>query len=348
MSSEIQQRVTSAAAPIVVVGGMCPSDDATCHAVADASLRLEAPVFCSPSAMGTLAPDHEWFAGTFLNGNLEGELLSRADLILSVGLDAKDFFNAAWRYSAPVLAINSRPDTQRFVPTRHQLIGNTAASLGALACDGGASTWRALDVSRYRAGVEQAFHLDDETFTIPAALWLARSVLPAETLVSVDAGFGKPLASYLWSAPRPNMYFSAHGLSTMGYALPAANALQLAHPQVPVVAFMGDGSLLMRASELSVAAEQGIAPILVAWMDGALAQIETKQLRQGLAPVGARLPPLECARIADAFGGTGVDVHSLTDFGHALESALTSHVPTLIGAHVDQSRRGEWYELLRG
>jgi acetolactate synthase-1/2/3 large subunit len=348
VSSEIQQHVALARSPVIVVGGACPRDDRTRTALVEASRRLRAPVFCSPSALGVSGPDDEWYAGTFLNGNLESELLSRSDLIVTLGLDAKDFFNAAWRYSTPIIAINARPDTQRFAPTHWQLVGDTAASLDALACDGGASTWRELDVSGYREGVEGAFHLHGDTFTIPAALRLARSRLPAATLVAVDAGFGKPLTSYLWSAARPNQYFSAHGLSTMGYALPAANALQLAHPAAPVVAFMGDGSLLMRASELSVAAEHGISPTYVAWMDGALAQIETKQLRQGLAPVGARLPALECARIADAFGATGVDVHTLADFGEALDAALTRRGPTLIGAHVDQSHRAEWYELLRG
>jgi thiamine pyrophosphate-dependent acetolactate synthase large subunit-like protein len=83
-------------------------------------------------------------------------------------------------------------------------------------------------------------------------------------------------------------------------------------------------------------------------MDGALAQIETKQLRQQLRPVGARLPEISCAKVADAFGGTGVDVSTLEDFRCALDNALTSHEPTLIGAHVDQSSRAEWYELLRG
>jgi acetolactate synthase-1/2/3 large subunit len=348
LAPEIQQLVSAAAAPTIIVGGACPTDAATRLAVGDASQRLKAPVFCSPSALGMLGPDDAWFAGTFLNGNLERALLSRGDLIITLGLDAKDFFNAAWRYSAPLIAINPQADTQRFVPTRHQLIGDTATSLAALAGDGGASAWRTLDISGYRASVAQPFHLHDDAFSIPAALRLARSVLPGDSLVAVDAGFGKPLTSYLWSAPAPNRYFSAHGLSTMGYALPAANALQLAYPHVPVVAFMGDGSLLMRASELSVAAEHGIAPIMVAWMDGALAQIETKQLRQGLAPVGGRLPALDCARIADAFGAVGVDVHTLADFGVAVGAALTRHAPTLIGAHVDQSHRAEWYELLRG
>ena len=134
----------------------------------------------------------------------------------------------------------------------------------------------------------------------------------------------------------------------MGYALPAAHALQLAFPARPVVAFMGDGSLLMRASEISVAAEHGLAPICVAWMDGALAQIETKQLRQGLRPVGARVPAVSCAKLASAFGATGVDVETLPDFCTALEQALSRRSLTLIGARVDQSCRGEWYELIRG
>ena len=217
----------------------------------------------------------------------------------------------------------------------------------------------------YREAVERPFHLESDAFTIASALRAARAMLPAETLVAVDAGFGKPLASYLWSTAEPNTYFTAHGLSTMGYALPATNALQLAYPNRQAVAFMGDGSLLMRASELSVAAELGIAPIYVVWLDGALAQIETKQLRQRLRPVGARLPQVSCAKLADAFGVHGVDVDSLADFRAALGSALrranrdgsapkqarvaaAAGRATLIGARVDQACRQEWYELLRG
>jgi acetolactate synthase-1/2/3 large subunit len=346
--SEVQQLVATAARPALVVGGGCSADSATCRAIERASCTLNAPAFTSPAAMGVLDARRAWFAGTFMNGNLEADLLGRCDLILTLGLDAKDFFNAAWRYAAPVVAVNLRPDTQRFAPTRYQLIGETASILDSLSHVGGASEWTASDVASYRARVEQRFDLDADAFTIPSALSLARSLLSPETLVAVDAGFGKPLASYLWTAAQPNQYFTAHGLSTMGYALPAANALKLAYPHQPVVAFMGDGSLLMRAAELSVADEHHIAPISVVWMDGALAQIETKQVRQGLAPVGARLPRLSCERIAAAFGGTGVDVETLADFGHALMSALGSSSPTLIGAHIDQSRRAEWYELLRG
>jgi len=299
--------------------------------------------------MGCVPPDASYFAGAFMNGNVEAEILARSDLILTVGLDAKDFFNAAWRYSAPLIAVNERPDTQRFAPTTLQVLGPTAQGLEAVSCSESASEWSTSEVAAYRSSLERVFRLDGAAFTIPAALRLARKLLPPETRVAVDAGFGKPLASYLWSSSEPNHYFTAHGLSTMGYALPAANALALIDPGRPVLAFMGDGSLLMRASEISVAAEQGVAPIYVAWMDGSLAQIETKQLRQNLRPVGARLPEVSCEKIADAFGGLGVDVATPDNFSRALTEGLRRRDrPTLIGARVDQSCRGEWYELLRG
>jgi acetolactate synthase-1/2/3 large subunit len=346
--AEVSRLLARAHRPVVIIGGECPSTPATRAALEQLSQDVGAPVFSSPAAMGTLAPGAEWFAGTFMNGNLEAEILSRCDLIVTLGLDAKDFFNAAWRYTAPVVAANERPDTQRFAPTTCQLLGETALTLDALRRVGSASKWSVSDVSAYRASHVRVFHLDENDFTIPTALRLARGMLPPETRVAVDAGFGKPLASYLWSAAEPARYFTAHGLSTMGYALPAANALSLAYPGAPAIGFMGDGSLLMRASEISVAAEQGVAPIYVAWMDGALAQIETKQVRQKLRPVGARLPDVSCARVAEAFGGIGVDVDCLDDFGTALRDALRSTRPTLIGARVDQSRRAEWYELLRG
>ncbi len=344
---EIVARIGTASRPAIVVGGGCPHK----ARIAGLGQGLRAPVFTSPSAIGMITKSEQWFAGTFMNGNLETQILAEADLIITVGLDAKDFFNAAWRYQAPIVAINERPDTQRFAPTTFQLVGDTTSIIQALVdCSSSSSSvWSDADVAAYRQHVDEPFRLaDTDAFTIPAALRMARSILPPETLVAVDAGFGKPLTSYLWSMPAPNRYFTAHGLSTMGFAIPAANALQLTFPDHPVVAFMGDGSLLMRATEITVAAEHNLAPIYIAWMDRSLAQIETKQLRQDLHPVGAGLPEISCARVAEAFGATGFDVETLEAFRCALQAALTSRRPTLIGAKVDQTHRGEWYELLRG
>ena len=137
-----------------------------------------------------------------MNGNLEAEVLGASDLIVTVGLDAKDFFNAAWRYAAPVVAVNERPDMQRFAPTTLQLVGATAVTLGALACTTSASAWSTADVANYRATFRAPVPLEDGAFsTIPSALRLARAQCsrprPARRR---GRWFGRPLTSYLWSA----------------------------------------------------------------------------------------------------------------------------------------------------
>jgi acetolactate synthase I/II/III large subunit len=339
---ELRSWVRAARRPLVILGARARGERL---AAAVASLRL--PVFTSPAAKGWCTFEHAWFAGTFLNGNLEAALLERSDVVLAVGLDAQDFFNAPWRYAMPVYAVE--PDatsTQHFLPTRAQVIGEPASALEALSDV--QSVWTHAEVAAYRDEVAQRLALDDQRLTIPTALAEARALLPPETLLTVDAGFGKPLTSYLWPACAPNTCFTSHGLSTMGYAIPAANALKLANPDRPVLAVMGDGSLLMRAPEIGVAAEQGVAPIYVAWVDGSLAQIEIKQRRQGLRTVGARIPPACCAKIADAFGGVGWDVSTRAEFRAALAEATLADRPALIGARVDQSSRDAWFELLRG
>jgi acetolactate synthase I/II/III large subunit len=214
--ADVLRLVQQARRPAIVVGGGCPSDAVSAQAIAADASALRAPVFASPSALGILDDADPWLAGTFMNGNLEAEILGRCDVLLTLGLDAKDFFNGSWRYQVPVVALNMLPDSQRYAPAQFQLLGEPAAVLAALSTGQGASQWRPADVTAYRCHLEQRFRLADGSFTIAAALRCARSILPLDSRVAIDAGFGKPLASYLWSAPAPNMYFTAHGLSTMG------------------------------------------------------------------------------------------------------------------------------------
>ncbi|HLI14720.1 MAG TPA: thiamine pyrophosphate-binding protein [Acidimicrobiales bacterium] len=345
----VREALGAARRPVVLVGGRCPPDAGP--PIARLAAALRAPAFTTPAAKGTLRDGDPFLAGTFLNGNLEAALLERADVVLAVGLDAYDFFNGPWRYGATILAVE--PDAtsvQRVLPARYQVVGDPRTLCEDLLAGelAGASAWEPGDVAAYRAGVLERFSLDDEALTIPAAIVDARSLLPDDTIVTVDAGFGKPLHALLWAARCPNACFSSQGLSTMGYAIPAANALKLVWPQRTVVAFLGDGSLYLRASEIGVAAEQGVAPIYVVWSDACLSQIAVKQDRQSLRRVGVDVAASSCERIAAAFGGVGWDVDSRASFRDALREAMASRAPALIGARVDQRSRASWFELVRG
>lgn len=343
------RRLAAAVRPAVLVGPG-PYTAAERDVLERLTTALRAPLFASPAAKGVVATSHPWLAGNFLNGNLEEEILGRCDLLLAVNLTARDFFNRAWPYAAPVLALQSEHAPQRFLPAQREIVGDVAALLDAAlaAVSVPRSEWEAGDVAAYRERLVALFEEPRGALTIPAALLEARRLAPEGAVVAVDAGFGKPLASYLWTSSVPNGYYSSHGLSTMGYAIPAANALALALPDRPVLAFMGDGSLLMRATEIGVAVDQGVAPVYVAWMDASLSQIEVKQRRLGLREVGVGFSLPNCRLLAESLGAQGFDVATLPEFTAALQAGLASRVPTLIGARIDQSSRERWFDLIRG
>jgi acetolactate synthase-1/2/3 large subunit len=304
----------------------------------------------SPTAKGVLTPDCPWFAGTFLCSNLDEMLLRQADCILAIGLDANDYFNRPWPATAPMILLERAPLGQCAFPVDLGVQGDPGEVLGALRGGGGRSVWTPEDVARHRAWVRETLLGDTgpDRLTQAAAVAHLSDRLPAETLVAVDAGFGKPLTSLLWESRSHPAYFASHGLSTMGFAIPAGNALQLTRPDRPVLALLGDGSLLMRAAEIGVASELGLAPIFLVWLEGRMGQIAVKQERLGLAEVGADFQVPRLQALADAFGARGVEVDSLTGLDAAVDGALAASQPTVIGVHYDQSERRRIFELLRG
>lgn len=345
-----QQALVTARHPIVVVGHGARGRSVA-PALRELALALRIPVFTTPSAKGLLPADDPWAAGTFVGGNLEGKLLMQSDLLVAIGLNGNDFLNRAWPYRAPILAIGPQALAEGMLPMSAELVGDVpstiAGFLAAAAESHGMSEWTADDIRTYRASVDAELAGPDR-LTVPSALRAIRGLFPRDTLVAVDAGFAKPFTALLWKSYVPQSYFSSHGLSTMGYALPAANALKLLYPERQVVGFMGDGSMLMRASEIGVAAQLDLAPIYVVWMDNSMTQIAVKQARRGLRTVGVDLAPVSCASIAAAFGGVGHDVHSHEELISAVGAALKETRPSLIGVHVDTSAARDLFDLVRG
>ena len=140
----------------------------------------------------------------------------------------------------------------------------------------------------------------------------------------------------------------SNGLSTMGYALPAAIASCLEEPQRTVVAFTGDGGLMMCLGELKTAVEHNCRIVIVVLNDSALSLIDIKQQRQQRASVGVRYPSTDFAGIAEALGYPSWHVDSHDDLTPAMTAAFAHAGPTLIDVTVDSSGYGDQLVALRG
>jgi acetolactate synthase-1/2/3 large subunit len=341
-------RLADAERPVLVVAGrrrrISPE---TVAAFAEA---WRVPVLTTTRQKGVAHRGSDFYAGTFLNGTLERELFDRSDLVILIDPDPFDFYNRAWCFDAPAVAFIDGGFTDWSNPIAERLLGDPDATLGALAARGtsGASAWTAEDVAGYRETLRSTLLPPAEGLSVSHAIDAALSAWPTDGYLVADAGFSKPLVAMLSNPTEPDRFLASNALSTMGFTIPTAVAVRNVADGRPVLGFLGDGSLLMRATELMVSRDAGGPLVYVAIIDGSLTQIEVKQERRKLRPVGAALPELSAAKLADAFGIDGIDVHTAAEVHDAVAKGLVGDRPLLVGVHIDPAPSRVLFEVLRG
>jgi acetolactate synthase-1/2/3 large subunit len=345
---DLAAKLARAERPVLIIGGH--QHRVSAEAVQEFATAYRMPVLTTTRQWGLIPATHPYCAGTFLNGRLERELLDRSDLVLLIDPEAFDFYNRPWAFSATSIAIVAADYTDWLNPVSESHVADPEALLNALtaAAAGPASRWLPKEITAYRQGVRTRLLAESGAgMTVPQAVAAALDRWPARGYITADAGFSKPIVAMLSQPGAPDHFLASNGLSTMGFSIPAALAVRRSGAG-PVLAFMGDGSLLMRATELAAAARAGTPLVAVAVIDRSLTQIAVKQERRRLVPVGAELPEISCAALAAALGIDGVDVDSPEKLSAAVDAGLQSKVPMLIGAIVDPAPSRPLFELMRG
>ena len=82
---------------------------------------------------GAIPEDHPLRAGCIIGGIIEKALVTQADLIVTVGLDAVELQPKAWPYTLPVISLASTPSLDAFVPADPEIVGELKSLLAALA-----------------------------------------------------------------------------------------------------------------------------------------------------------------------------------------------------------------------
>jgi acetolactate synthase-1/2/3 large subunit len=339
--AQARRMLAGARQPLAMVGiGVNPLT------VRPALLRwLEAaaiPVAVTPKAKGLVPEDHPLFLATstgMAGDTLFAELLRETDLLIGVGFDPVEAIRTFYT-DRPVLSIAEYSLAERQFSPALELVGDVGATLDALG-DGPAPRHRwtreAVHGFRRRLAAFLTPAVDSSPLGLsPARLFgLLRDRTPRDAILTVDTGAHKLLAGQVWPSYEPLTYFVSHGLSTMGYALPAAMAAKLEHPDRTVIALTGDGGLAMVLAELETAARLQLPIVIIVLSDRSLYLIRLHQERKGFAPGGVDFGPIDYAGIAPGFGALGFRAITWGEFEAALAAALAAERPTLIEVPID-------------
>ncbi|MQA94109.1 MAG: hypothetical protein GEV11_05475 [Streptosporangiales bacterium] len=358
LMDDLARRLREAERPALIVGGR--DDTLSRETLAAFAEQCRAPVFTTTGQKGALDDRSPYFAGTLLNGNLEKRLLGQADLIITLNFESYDIYNRPWAYACPTVAVTARPLLEWHQPFGLRVEADPETCLAELTArlgGRGASVFTAEDVQEYRRTLRETL-LDDPPgdpdgpdggpgISVARAVATVLESCDRDTIVLADAGFSKPLVALLSDTAERHHFLASNALSTMGFAAPAGVAAARASGG-RVLAFMGDGSLLMRATELAIATTAPVPPVFVAIMDRSLSQIEIKQTRRELGTVGVELPEISCRALGEALGIRGADVRTADEIRKALAGAWEPGPPLLLGVHVDARTSQRTFDLLRG
>ena len=269
---------------------------------------------------------------------IEAEPLFRARLI-GIGFDPVEAIRTFY-VNRPFLSMAQYSLVDRQFAPDLELVGDVSATLDAL--QGEATlhhTWTREPLVSFRRRLASFLTPSADRSELglsPARLFgRLRTLTPRDTILTVDTGAHKLLIGQVWPAYEPLTYFVSHGLSTMGYALPAAMAAKLEHPDRPVVTVMGDGGLAMVLSELETAARLRLAIPILVLSDRSLYLIRMHQERKGFEASGVDFGPIDFAGIAPGFGARGFRASTWAEFDDAVTTGLRGDRPTVIEVPID-------------
>ncbi|MEL0294075.1 MAG: thiamine pyrophosphate-dependent enzyme, partial [Alphaproteobacteria bacterium] len=309
---------------------------------------LGAPVLTTSKCKGAIAEDHPLHAGCIIGGLIERDLVTKADLIITIGLDAVELQPKGWPYATPVLSLASTISLDALVASEAEIIGDLAKILPVLTSIVPAGNgWGLESAQEFRQRVTAALDTPATGLSPQRAVEVARNILPRETVASCDAGASRLLVVQKWKSYDARAFLTSNGLGSMGFAIPGALAARLAHPDRPVIAFTGDGGLMMAVAELQTSVRERLPIIALVFDDGEIGLIRTKQSIKGIDPYGVHLGGIDWEHLARGFGANGVTVDSEQGLISALQDALQSSTTTVIGVKIDASGYVDQFNALR-
>ncbi|HET6184289.1 MAG TPA: acetolactate synthase 3 large subunit [Acetobacteraceae bacterium] len=233
---------------------------------------------CTNTLMGLGAfpsSDPQFLGMLGMHGTYEANLaMHGADLIVAIGARFDDRvtgrLNAFCPHAKKIHADIDPSSINKNVPVDLAIVGDAGCVLAALlaAWDADerpvdrralADWWRQIDVWRSKQSLRFTQDMRPGSVIKPQyaikRLYEFTRGTGRDTFITTEVGQHQMWAAQHFGFEKPNRWMTSGGLGTMGYGLPAAMGVQVAHPDALVIDIAGEASVLMNIQEMGTLAQ---------------------------------------------------------------------------------------------
>jgi acetolactate synthase I/II/III large subunit len=159
-----------------------------------------------------------------------------------------------------------------------------------------------------------------------------------ETYITTEVGQHQMWAAQHYKFDEPNRWMTSGGLGTMGFGLPAAIGVQIAHPGKLVIDIAGEASVLMTMQEMSTAVQYKL-PIKIFILNneymGMVRQwqelLHEKNYSESYT---AALP--DFVKLAEAYGCVGIRATKPSELDEKINEMMNTDRPVIFDCRVDK------------
>ena len=359
------QLLSQAENPVIVVGDRIAQSGAVPQMVRLAE-QLGAKVYAADFSEVNFPTSHTLWGGMLnLNNPSTRHLFDGVDVVLAVGANVfKTFLYVDEPFLNPATKLvhldNAVTEVERIYPTEVGILADPSTGLeeltdalgqdmSASAKEAAATRAAAFAEERRQSAETYQRRLSDLWNRRPMAVErmmheLAKSA-PPNTIVADESITSRPAEMQEFTFDQPGSMYAIRG-GALGWAMPGALGVQLANPDRPVLAIVGDGASLYTVQALWTAARYNI-PVVYAIcnnrsyrvlkvnMDIYLRRMLEDQDRESEYVGMDFANPLDLAAIARGMGVSGEKIEDPEALGPALRRAYDSGKPAVIDVSID-------------
>jgi acetolactate synthase-1/2/3 large subunit len=335
-------------------GGIVNSGGEACMRFTELVRLVDAPCTLTLMGLGAFPASDPHFLGMVgMHGLYESNMaMHDCDLMIAVGSRFDDRVTGRLNAFAPnskKIHIDIDPSSlNKNVRVDVPLLGDCGKVLTALIAavkkqkkgDGAAKKgwWREIDQWRGRDCLRYDHSKKDVIKPQYALQRLYELTKGRNPFITTEVGQHQMWAAQFFKFDEPFHWMTSGGLGTMGYGLPAAMGVQVAHPDALVIDIAGEASILMNIQEMSTIAQYRLpvkAFILNNQYMGMVRQWQ--ELLHGARyseSYTAALP--DFVKLADAFGAKGMRVERPADLDDAIRAMLDHPGAVVVDVAVEE------------